>query len=162
MVFVFALLVWTGTHFPGNGGLSESEQIRQSYAGQMGRFIEPVFEMMGLDWRVGVALIAAFVAREVFVSSLALLFYVSRGGGEGALVGSLIEKMQSAVNFQGELIFTPVSVTALVLFFMFSLQCLSTTAVMSREMNSRFAILQFISFNLLAYVIAVFTYQILS
>ena len=162
IVFVFALLVWVGTHFPTGGSLSEEERIRESYAGQIGRVIEPLFETMGLDWRVGVALIAAFVAREVFVSALALLFYVSREAGDGALIGSLIGKMQSAHNFQGELIFTPSSVTALILFFMFSLQCLSTTAIMSKEMNSRFAFLQFGSFNLLAYVIAVSAYQTLS
>ena len=159
IVFLFALLVWVGTHFPGNLNLSDEEQIRQSYAGQIGQLIEPAFEAMGLDWRVGVALLAAFVAREVFVSSMALLFYVTREGVEGNLIGSLIEKMQNAVNSQGELIFTFPSVLALIVFFMLSLQCFSTTAVMSKEIGGKFALFQFVSLNVLAYITAVLVYQ---
>ena len=159
IVFIFALLVWVGTHFPGNLNLSEEEQIQQSYAGQIGQIIEPAFEAMGLDWRVGVALLAAFVAREVFVSAMALLFYVTREGVEGSLIGSLIEKMQSAVNSQGELIFTFPSVLALIVFFMLSLQCFSTTAVMAKEMGGKFALFQFVSLNVLAYITAVLVYQ---
>ena len=159
IVFIFALFVWVGTHFPGNLNLSEEEQIQQSYAGQLGQLIEPVFEAMGVDWRVGVALLAAFVAREVFVSSMALLFYVTREGVDGSLIGSLIEKMQSAVNSQGELIFTFPSVLALIVFFMLSLQCFSTTAVMAKEISGKFALFQFLSLNVLAYVIAVLVYQ---
>ena len=162
VVFMFALLVWVGTRFPGNLSLSAEEQIRQSYAGQIGRIIEPVFEAIGLDWRVGVALLAAFVAREVFVSALALLFYVTRQGEEGSLIGSLIEKMQNAVNSEGELIFTFPSVMALIVFFMFSLQCFSTSAVMSKEMGGKFAFSQFAILNVTAYVMAVLVYQTLS
>ena len=162
VVFLFALLIWAGTHFPSSPGLSEGERIRQSFAGMTGQFIEPVFEWMGLDWRVGVALLVAFVAREVFVSAMALLFYVTRVTEGGAWVGSLIGKMQTAVNVKGELVFTMPSVVALIVFFMISLQCFSTTAVMSKEVGFKFALVQFLSLNVLAYGMAVLIYQLLS
>lgn len=162
VVFFFALLVWTGTHFPGNSLLPEGERIRQSYAGQIGQTIEPVFEFMGLDWRVGVALLAAFVAREVFVSALALLFFVTPQSANENVVNSLIEKMQNAVNSQGEFIFTFPSVLALIVFFMFSLQCFSTTAVMAKEIGGKFALIQLGTLNALAYIMAVLVYQTLS
>ena len=160
VIFVFALLVWTATHFPWEGDLPPSERIQQSYAGRAGKWIEPFFETMGLDWRVGVGLMAAFAAREVFVSVLALMFHISSEQGEGSLTGSLIEQMSGAVNSQGEMIFTTASVTALILFFMFSLQCLSTTAVVYKESRSlRLAGVQLLSLNVLAYMVAVSAYQ---
>ena len=142
--------------------LDPSVRITQSYAGQIGRWFEPIFETMGLDWRVGVALIAAFAAREVFVSALVLVFTLIKIGEE-TLSASLIETMKTAVHADGSLIFTTASVTALIVFFMFSLQCLSTTAIVYKESRSfKLAILQFATLNIMAYFMAVLSYQTLN
>ena len=159
-IFIFALGIWIAINFPRNLALSDAEQIQQSYASMIGHFIEPVFEWIGVDWRVGVGLLAAFVAREVFVSSLVLVFSIT--GEDSTITESLLQKMNEAVNSQGEPVFTLASVTALIVLFMFSLQCLSTTAVMHKETKSKFfAIMQFSSLNIVAYAVAVLTYQLL-
>ena len=155
-IFCFALIVWFGTNFSGN--LTPVAEIQQSYAGQLGRLIEPFFETMGLDWRVGVGLIAAFAAREVFVSAVALLFSVTSSGD--SLTSSLLEQMNVAVNSQGEKVFTMASTVGLIVFFMFSLQCLSTTAIVYKESRSlRLASVQLVLLNVLAYIMALLTYQ---
>ena len=158
-VFTFALLIWGLSQFPIRPELSPVERIQQSWAAQIGKFTEPLIEYMGLDWRVGLALIAAFAAREVFVSVLALVFSVSALTEKGLSL-SLLENMKNATHVDGSPLFTAASVTALIVFFMFSLQCLSTTAVVYRETRSvKLASFQLIALNILAFVMAIGTYQ---
>ncbi|MCY4512533.1 MAG: ferrous iron transporter B [Bdellovibrionales bacterium] len=155
-IFFFALIVWVATNFSGN--LTPVKDIQYSYAGYLGRWIEPFFETMGLDWRVGVGLLAAFAAREVFVSAVALLFSVTSSGE--SFTSSLLEQMNIAVNSQGDKVFTTASTVGLIVFFMFSLQWLSTTAIVYKESGSlRLAGIQLVLLNLVAYVAAVLTYQ---
>ena len=161
-IFTVALLIWLLSHFPAHPELSPSERIQQSYAGQIGQWIEPFWSAMGVDWRVGTALIAAFAAREVFVSALVLIFSITNTGGE-SLTQSLLNNMEMATHSDGALLFTTASVTALVVFFMFSLQCLSTTAIVYKESGSlKLAIAQFLILNILAYAMAVLVYQSLN
>ena len=158
-IFVVALAIWFLTHFPLQPELSPAEEMQQSYAAQIGRFVEPLFRSMGVDWRVGTALIAAFAAREVFVSALVLVFSLT-AFSEVALTQSLLEVMKSASHSDGSLVFTTASVISLVIFFMFSLQCLSTTAVVYKESKSlKLAVFQFLILNILAYFISVLVYQ---
>jgi len=139
--------------------LPSSQAVSHSYVGQLGQAIEPVFKPMGVDWRVGVGLISAFAAREVFVSAMALVFDVSTAN-EDSIQGSLIEKMSVAVSSEGRPVFTVASVVGLILFFMIALQCTSTTAIAGREMGSwRFALTQLVVLNVVAYVLAVGVYQ---
>ena len=157
-IFTVALAIWILSSFPFHSELSPSDRIQQSYAGQIGQTIEPVFLAMGLDWRVGVALIAAFAAREVFVSALVLVFSLTE-----ATEGTLLETMKSATHTDGTLIFTTASVTALIVFFMLSLQCLSTTAIIYKESHSlKLALIQLAALNILAYIMAVLLYQSLN
>ena len=159
-IFIFALLVWFGVNFPRDLSLSATEQIQQSYASQLGQFIEPVFSYMGGDWRVGVSLIAAFAAREIFVPSVLLLFHQSE---TETITDSLIENMSQATDTLGNPIFTTSSVLALIVFFMLALQCLSTTAIMYSETKSKkFAWFQLVTMNLFAYFFAVIVFQLSS
>ncbi|MCZ0933447.1 MAG: ferrous iron transporter B [Oligoflexia bacterium] len=161
-IFLVALGIWILSYFPLAPGLSPEQRIQQSYASQLGQIFEPLFQNMGLDWRVGLALITAFAAREVFVSSLVLIFTVVKTG-DNTLGHSLLETMQTAVHTNGADIFTTASVMALIVFFMFSLQCLSTTALVYKESRSlKLAVSQFLALNGLAYVSAVVCYQVLS
>ena len=161
-IFFVALGVWILSSFPLAPDLSPEQQIQQSYASQLGQVFEPLFLKMGLDWRVGLALITAFAAREVFVSSLLLIFTVVKSSHE-TLGHSLLETMQSAVHTNGLPIFTTASVIALIVFVMFSLQCLSTTAIVYKESRSlKLAVSQFLTLNILAYIFAVICYQVLN
>ena len=160
-IFLAALGIWILSYFPLAPDLPPEQQIQQSYASQLGQVIEPLFQKMGLDWRVGLALITAFTAREVFISSLVLVFTVVKATNS-ALASSLLETMQEAVHANGEPIFTTASVAGLIVFFMFSLQCLSTTAIVYKESRSlKLAISQFLILNGLAYIFAVICYQAL-
>lgn len=165
VIFTFALIMWVATHFPRHLELKPEEQIQKSYAGQFGQMIEPVFEKMGGDWRVGVSLLSAFVAREVFVSVLAVSLKNTQAKTVTAdsTKVSLTQTMKETKLSDGKPLFSRASVLALLVFFMFSLQCLSTTGVVYKETRSwKFAGAQLISLNLLAYVGAVLTYNICS
>ena len=161
-IFFLSLFIWTLTNYPSHPALSEAEKASQSWGAQLGLILEPVFQFMGMDWRVGFALIAAFAAREVFVSALLLIFTITKGSEE-TLMNSLLETMKTASHSDGSLIFTTAGVLGLIVFFMFSLQCLSTSAVVYKESGSlKFAVTQFISLNVLAYFTAAICYQSLN
>ena len=155
VIFVFSLLIWGATNFPRTPELSPSEQLQQSYAGQLGQKIEPAFKVMGADWRVGVSLISAFVAREVFVSVLAIVLKNT----EEEDPQKLAQIMQKVRWSDGTPLFTTASVMALLVFFLFSLQCLSTTGIVYKETGSWvFAAVQLVALNVMGYLGAVLTY----
>ncbi len=160
MIFVFSVLVWTATTFPHHEIKDAHERLEQSYAGKVGQVIEPVFTPMGVDWRVGVSLMSAFAAREVFVSTMSVIFNITSEDEEAAQ-SSLLNEMSTATRASdGKKIFTVGSVVGLLVFFMIALQCMSTFAVSQRESGSmKFALAQLIAFNLLAYVLAVIINQ---
>lgn len=160
-IFMFTLALWIGTHLPYDSSLTDAQQLEQSVVGRVGHIIEPIFHPMGLDWRVGLGMMSAFVAREVFVSAQAVIFNIA-GVDEASLQDSLLHKMREATLANGEPLFTTASVAGLLVFFMVALQCLSTTSVTWREMGSaKYAIVQLVVLNSLAYVLAVITVQAL-
>lgn len=161
IIFAFAVIIWLGSTFPNYKAESNAEKLQTSYIGQAGHFIEPVVKPMGVDWRVGVGLISAFAAREVFVSSLALTFNIADEDEEAQAQG-LLENMKAATNAQGEKVFTVSSVIGLMVFVLIALQCISTVGVQIRESGSwAFAMTQLAVFNVVAYVLAVFIVQTL-
>ena len=159
MIFVFAVIIWVGTNFPNYNIENPHDKLEQSYAGQLGKVIEPVVSPMGVDWRVGVGLISAFAAREVFVSSLAVTFNIA-DDNEDTQQQSLLAQMSSAVNQAGEKVFTISSVIGLMIFFMIALQCMTTVAIQAKESGSiKMAVGQLIAFNVVAYVLVVVVVQ---
>lgn len=158
-IFVFSILIWLGTTFPNYQATDATEKLSQSYAGRLGHVIEPIVAPMGVDWRVGVGLISAFAAREVFVSSLAVTFNIT-DTEEESQQKSLLAQMETAVNSSGEKIFTISSVFGLVVFFMIALQCMSTVAIQMKESGSTsFAVTQLVVFTVVAYILAVIVVQ---
>lgn len=153
-IFIFAVLIWLGSTFP-NFQKEDPERLQSSYLAQVGQAVEPLFRPMGVDWRVGVGLISAFAAREVFVSSMAIMFNISSEQEED-LQDSLLMTMKNATFSDGTLIFTFASVTGLLFFFMIALQCMSTVGVQLRENASwKFAVVQLLVFNVVAYGVSV-------
>jgi ferrous iron transport protein B len=134
-------------------------ELDYSFAAQMGRTMEPALAPMGVDWRAGVGLVSAFLAREVFVSALVSVYHVS--GDEEAQQEGLLQSMREA-TFEGstQRIFTTSSIIGLIVFFFFSLQCLSTVSVIRAETGSwRFALLQLLFYTGLGYLLSSATVQ---
>jgi ferrous iron transport protein B len=171
VILGFSIIIWFLTYFPNTNpeidtsGLSEDEisrsieyeRLSTSYASDLGKVIQPVMLPVGMDWRVGVSLIAAFAAREVFVSSLALIFKVTED--DDSFQESMISSMRQAeLKETGEKLFTTSTIAGLIVFFVFALQCLSTVAVAKKETGSwRIPILQLVIFTLTAYILMFIT-----
>ncbi len=172
IILGFSIILWFLTYFPNtnpqvdSNGLSKDQVIEtqaasrlsSSYAADLGKFIQPVMTPLGMDWRVGVSLIAAFAAREVFVSSLALIFKVTDDNSEN-FQNSMIKAMRQAeIDNTGQKLFTTSTIIGLVVFFIFALQCLSTVAVSRKETGSwRIPLLQIIIFTSTAYILTFIT-----
>ena len=175
VILTFAIVLWFLTYFPNFKPEIDStnltkEQVQQqidearfenSYAAQMGKFIQPVMKPIGMDWRIGVSLISAFAAREVFVSSLALIFKVTEDTGD--IGQSLINSMKQATfENSGKKLFTPSTIIGLIVFFMFALQCISTLAVGRKEMGSwKIPLFQLLAFTSIAYLFTFLTVNVL-
>jgi ferrous iron transport protein B len=161
MILVLSMALWALTVFPNYKEQVQSVRLQTSYASQAGQILEPVLKPMGADWRVGVGLISAFAAREIFVSSLAVVFSIADEDSD-SLRQSLLTKMREARASDGSILFSTASVVALILFFMIALQCMATFGVARREFGGwKWPLVQLVSFNALAYVLSVSAYQIL-
>lgn len=151
VILVLSLIIWSATTFPHYQETDAAQRLEQSYAGQVGRVLSPVFEPMGGDWRTGLGLISAFAAREVFVSTMAVIFHVA-GDDAGSNQDGLLEAMRTAKAPSGAPLFTLSSTLGLMLFFMIALQCLATFATAVKETHSmKFAVTQLVLLNLVAY-----------
>jgi ferrous iron transport protein B len=160
VIFAVALTLWLLSSFPRENG--QAPPLAHSYTAQIGKKMEPIFKPMGLDWRAGVGLLSAFSAREVFVSSLALVMNLSGHAKDKQLREGLLDKMRNAVFENGQRVFTQASVAGLICFFMLASQCLSTTTMAAREWRSwRLAIFQVVFFNGLAYALSICVVQTL-
>ncbi|MCD6543233.1 MAG: ferrous iron transport protein B [Flavobacteriaceae bacterium] len=138
-----------------------SYKLEQSYIGIMGKTIEPVIKPLGYDWKIGIALISSFAAREVFVGTLATIYSV---GNDDENNTTIKQRMAAEINPEtGEPLFNfPVGMSLLV-FYAFAMQCVGTLAIVKRETNSwKWPLLQLFGMGALAYVSAFLTYTILS
>lgn len=135
--------------------------LEQSYMGKIGHAIEPVVKPLGYDWRTGTALIAAFAAREVFNANLAISYSVEEDDDEEKFLKKLRSKLGNATWPDGTKIYTPVTTLSLLIFFVYALQCLPTTAVVRRETGSwNWAIGQLVGMTVVAWLAAFMVYQI--
>ena len=134
-------------------------KLENSYIGKLGKFIEPAIKPLGYDWKIGIAVITSFAAREVFVGTLATIYSV--GGTENE--ETIKNKMQAETDFKtGNKIFNFASGISLLLFYAFAMQCASTLAVTKRETNSwKWPLGQLIFMSGFAYLVAFLAYQIL-
>ncbi|MDQ3021527.1 MAG: ferrous iron transport protein B [Bacteroidota bacterium] len=172
IILYLSLLLWVLTYFPNYNPtvpdesnkspeeisqIKAEERISTSYASYLGKFIEPVMTPIGMDWRVGVSLIATFAAREVFVSSLALIFKITDEGDD--LQNSILSAMRDAkIGDTNQKLFTTATTAGLIVFFVFAMQCLSTVAIAKKETGGwRIPVLQIVIFTTVAYILTVIT-----
>jgi ferrous iron transport protein B len=134
-----------------------SEKLQNSYAGVVGRAIEPVIAPLGYDWKIGIALITSIAAREVFVGTMATLYSV----GEDNENTSLRQKMQTATWPNGTKVYTLATGISLMVFYVLAMQCMSTLAVVKRETKTwKWPIVQLLYMTFLAYVMSWLAYTI--
>ena len=140
--------------------LQASEKLENSYAGMLGKSIEPAIRPIGFDWKIGIAMITSFAAREVFVGTMATIYSVD---GDDTHVESVREKMQSARNSDTGLpVFTTAVAFSLMMFYAFAMQCMSTIAVVYRETKSwKWPAIQFVYMTGLAYLASFIVYNLL-
>jgi ferrous iron transport protein B len=136
----------------------KAAQLENSYAGIIGKAIEPAITPLGYDWKIGIALITSFAAREVFVGTMATLYSV--GDEENDLL--LRDKMKAAVRKDGQPVYSLASGLSLMIFYVFAMQCMSTLAVVKRETRSwKWPIIQLLYLTALAYVMSLVVFQLL-
>ncbi len=148
---------------PQNAEVIEKEKqtalLQNSYAGVMGQIIEPVIKPLGYDWKIGIALITSFAAREVFVGTMATLYSVD---SDGADEQTLRQKMHAAVKADGTKVYTLATGVSLMIFYLLAMQCMSTLAIVKRETRSwKWPIIQLVYMTGLAYILSLITYQLL-
>jgi ferrous iron transport protein B len=137
-----------------------SEKLENSYAGVLGHVIEPVIRPLGFDWKIGIALITSFAAREVFVGTMATIYSVE---GSAEKMESVQQKMKTATDPQtGKPVFSLAVAFSLMMFYAFAMQCASTVAVVYRETkNWKWPAIQFAYMTVLAYAASLLAYNLL-
>ena len=178
VILTISIILWALMYFPRSGqqsaisspptavgnvsaapdALPEAEQLKHSFAGTLGHAIEPVIRPLGFDWKIGVALIASFAAREVLVSTLSIIYNV--GKVEDAHSQTLISAIHDAKKDDGTPAWTPLTALTLMVFFVLAMQCMSTVAIVRRETNSwRWPLFMIGYMTGLAYLASFLTYQ---
>jgi ferrous iron transport protein B len=184
IILIISMILWVMASFgPGNSielieentrielaesSLSEKEidnivasrKIEGSYAGLLGKQIEPVIRPLGFDWKIGIALITSFAAREVFISTMATIYSVGSDGD----TETVIERMRHERNpHTGEMVYSVATAFSLLVFYVLAMQCMSTLAVVKKETNSWLIPLgQLLYMTGLAYLLSFITYQLLT
>jgi ferrous iron transport protein B len=137
------------------------EKLRHSFAGRMGRAIEPVIAPLGFDWKIGIGIVSSFAAREVFVSTMSTVYNVGNDAGDSAEgMHTLAQTLREQRRPDGKPVFTTLVAVTLMVFYVFALQCVSTVAVVRRETNSwKWPFFQWLYMGILAWGLAFLTYH---
>ena len=135
-----------------------SQKLEASYAGQIGKFIEPAIAPLGFDWKIGISLVTSFAAREVFVGTMAAIY----SSGDEEDTRSIREKMTAEVNpSTGEKVYTAATGFSLLIFYAFAMQCMSTLAIVYRETkNWKWPMIQFLYMSALAWISSFVVYSL--
>jgi len=160
-----------GRPTPGSGDLARrlaaldreeaGARLRQSFAGRLGRLIEPVIAPLGFDWKIGIGIVSSFAAREVFVSTLSTVYNFGRiDTSASSNLSGLAKTLQAQKRPDGAPVYTTLTGLTLMVFYVFALQCASTVAIVRRETNSwKWPVFQWLYMGTLAWVLAALTFQ---
>lgn len=175
MIFIISIVLWFLLNFGwnkssgGKPGLQQVDVLESSLAAGMGKLIEPVIRPLGYDWKIGISVIASFAAREVFVGTMSVIYHHEDPEEKTdeteikAARESLIQRLhQERFEDTGKPVYTPATVLSLIIFYAFSMQCMSTLAVTQREIGFFWAAIMLLYLFVLAYAGAFISYQLLS
>ena len=136
-----------------------AHKLENSYIGIMGKSIEPVIEPLGYDWKIGIAVVSSFAAREVFVGTLATIYSVGSHSEEETTIKN---RMNAEIHPDGTKVFNFATGVSLLLFYAFAMQCISTLAIVKRETNSwKWPVIQLVFMSGVAYLSSLIAYQLL-
>jgi ferrous iron transport protein B len=136
------------------------EKVRNSFAGRMGRAIEPAIKPLGFDWQIGIGIIASFAAREVFVSTMSIVYNVAEADDEETHTRTLAQTMKQQTRPDGSPVYTPLTSITLMVFFVLAMQCVSTVAIVRRETNTwKWPLFQWLYMGVLAWSVSFITYH---
>lgn len=160
VILGLSILLWALSTYPKTDD-ETIDPISHSAMGRMGEMIEPVVKPLGFDGRIGTAVLSSFAAREVFNSTLSIIFRVEEGDDDVETRARLRERVQAATWPDGSKLFTPLTLISILVFFIYALQCLPTSAVVWRESGSgKWALGQFAFMSAFAYLAAMVVYQV--
>ncbi len=136
------------------------ENLRNSFAGKMGRAIEPAIAPLGFDWKMGIGIVTSFAAREVFVSTMSTVYNVGKSEDESTKT-QLVETLRQQKHPDGSTVYTPLLAVTLMVFYVFAMQCASTVAIVRRETNSwKWPVFQWAYMAVLAWGLAFVTFHV--
>ncbi len=157
VILAVSILIWFLATYPKQSEtLTTQNKLEQTYIGQIGKTIEPIFSPLGFDWKIDIAVLSAMLQRETFVSSLGIIYNIENPNLDGDV--SLISKIQ---NENGKKSFDTLIAICVLVYFVIAMQCFSTVAITKRETNSwKWALFQFFYLTILAYIITFLVYQV--
>ena len=159
VILAISVVLWALSAYPkAPAGATATEQLAQSFAGRAGHLIEPAIKPLGFDWHIGIGLISSFAAREVFVSTMGVVFNAESDGEDTT---TLQKALARAKWPDGRALFRPLTCISLMIFYVFAMQCMSTIAVVRRETNSwRWPLFQTAYMTGAAWIISFAVYQV--
>jgi ferrous iron transport protein B len=161
VILALSVLLWALTTYPKHesSNATESEKIAFSAAGRLGKAIEPLIAPLGFDWKIGIGLIGSLAAREVFVSTMSIVYNVESSDSRDS-VEPLKDTMRAERHADDRPVYSPLVCIGLMVFYVLAMQCVSTLAVVRRETNSlRWPAFQFIYMSALAWLASFVVYQ---
>lgn len=136
-------------------------QLRRSFAGYLGRAIEPLIAPLGFDWKIGIGIVSSFAAREVFVSTMSTVYNVGKYDRSESGANSMVKTLKAQKRADGTPVYTPLTAITLMVFYVFALQCVSTVAIVRRETNSwKWPVFQWAYMGALAWSLAFLTFHL--
>ena len=158
IIMAISIILWFLASFPMTDNRGEQTTIHNSFAGKIGHTIEPAIQPLGFDWKIGIALITSFAAREVLVSTMATIYNVENTSDD---MVQLSDAMKNDVNpSTGLPVFTPLVAVSLMVFYVYAAQCMATFAIIRRETNTwKWPLFMIVYMNVLAYLVSFLVYQ---
>jgi ferrous iron transport protein B len=158
IIMAISIILWLLASFPKSDISGESVPIQRSYVGKIGQLIEPMIAPLGFDWKIGVALITSFAAREVMVSTLATLYNVEEKGDN--VVGVTLALKNDIDPNTGNPRYTTLVSLSLMVFYVYAAQCMATFAIVRNETNTwKWPLVMIIYLTSLAYLASLIVYQ---
>jgi ferrous iron transport protein B len=159
IILGISILIWAASTYPKTDTEDKSLQLANSFAGQAGHFIEPAIKPLGYDWKIGIGLIGSFAAREVFNSTMSVVYAIESEDDEN--LDPLRDKLAAERRPDGKPVYSPLVCLSLLIFYVFAMQCVSTIAIVKRETGSwKWAMLQLGYMTGTAYVLSLLIFQI--
>ncbi|MGK0189869.1 MAG: ferrous iron transport protein B [Verrucomicrobiales bacterium] len=160
IILGLTILLWALSTYPKTDSDDPKDQLAHSAMGRIGAVIEPVVAPLGFDGRIGTAILTSFAAREVFNATMAVLYQVEETDDDEQTRSALRDRLAAETRADGSPVFTPLTVISLLVFYIYALQCLPTTAVVARELGSwRWGIGQFVFMTAFAYIASMILFQ---